>query len=141
MDISQDLIIDAALNAAGYLTAALLSIVFYSIFFRRNSSHSGSFSPSAPDPKISAVRDNGPAPTGSGEFIKLGGENTQAISIVRPNYTSQPDNISKAGRRDRSSIVAIAAKMLKAGAGADKIKNVLPISEAELSLLKQSQKI
>jgi hypothetical protein len=40
-----------------------------------------------------------------------------------------------AARRDRADIIRIAKEMMKAGATAEKIKGVIPISEAELSLL------
>lgn len=141
MDISQDMIIDVALNAAGYLTAALLSIVIYSIFFRRDRRQSESLAPSAPQVQTPATRDFSPVPAGSGEFIELGGANVQFDSRSESKSVVPSQEISKTGRRDRSRIVEIATKMLKAGAGVEKIKNLLPISEAELSLLKQSQKI
>lgn len=141
MDISQELIIDVALNAAGYLTAALLSIVLYSIFIRRNTSPGGIATQPAAEVPVPTTSEGSPRSTNSSEFIKLGSESSQSGSHFRPKSTTSPSTTSRAGRRDRSSIVEIATKMLKAGAGVDKIKDVLPISEAELSLLKQSQKI
>ncbi|UCG61016.1 MAG: hypothetical protein JSV52_11900 [Candidatus Zixiibacteriota bacterium] len=138
MDISQQFLIDMALNIGGYLLAALLGIVIYSLFNRRK--------------KVAAVAcdepttANGDTPAASVEtevvprkieFIKLSEE-----SDPTPNasgHARRPTAGDVSRRRDRADVIRVARTMLKAGAPHDKIKRVIPISDAELSLLSMSK--
>ena len=97
--------------------------------------------PSLPKVQTPANSADSPASPGTGEFIELGGTIAKFDSHSGSKSRSTSDAFNKNERRERSKIVDIAIKMLNAGAGFDKIKKILPISEAELSLLKQSQEI
>lgn len=139
MEISQQFLIDMALNVGGYLLAGALGIVIYSFFNRRK--------------KVAVAYENGPVPaagtpveppaTGSGEeghrieFIKLGEKPDQVISTPDPGPAAKAEDVAR--RRDRADTIRVARTMLKAGAPHEKIKRLIPISDAELSLLSMSK--
>ena len=139
MEFSQDMLIDVTLNAAGYLIAALLGITIYSIFRRREkvpSTASGQVPTSSQAPaqtEISKEHLSRPNSSASeAHYIQFGGTKREQSSV---------NTSSENKRRDRSEILRIAQQMLTAGATSDKIKQVLPISEAEVTLLQLSRKV
>ncbi|UCD62821.1 MAG: hypothetical protein JSW34_08625 [Candidatus Zixiibacteriota bacterium] len=136
MDFSQDFMIDLGLNMGGYLLAGVLAVVVYSLFSRRG--------------RVSAATKKATAGDGASikesaeqsekrrvEFIKLG---ESAGASRSENKAATADGSDGNGeRRDRAAIMRIAGSMLTAGASHDKIRKVLPVSEAELSLLEASR--
>ncbi|MEW6412650.1 MAG: hypothetical protein AB1483_09285 [Candidatus Zixiibacteriota bacterium] len=137
MEISQEFMIDMALNIGGYLLAGAVSVLIYSLFAGRKKSapvaepvQTAEVTPPA-DEVIST-----PTEKRRVEFIRLAHENATAADIeTRAVRAEQPHG---GDRRDRAEIIRIARSMLKAGATSERIKRVLPISEAELSLLSMS---
>ncbi len=133
MDISTLMMTDIALNVVGYLAAGALAVLIYSAFKRDKAPAE------QPQPEQAAVA---PEVTRQGdrrkvEFIRFG----EMAESDAPDVASiLPDDTGIKSRRDRSDIIRVARTMLRAGAPADKIRRVLPISEAELSLLSLTNK-
>ncbi len=136
MEISQDLIIDVALNAAGYIAAAALALTVFSLFRKKN----GATTTAATSP----LKADGAVPdwsepvsvkaTRSGakmEVLSLTDTSSEGAGELKPKVENKPD----AGRRDRSEIIRVAREMLKAGATSEKITSILPISQAEVAML------
>ena len=63
----------------------------------------------------------------------------QSEDTGRTPAESTPRTGPNGERRDRSEIIRIARTMVKAGASDEKIKRLIPISDAELSLLSMSK--
>ncbi len=138
MDISQEFIIDMALNVGGYLIAGAISVLIYSLFAgrRKNVAVAQSSEPIAAEQQAiaSTVAETEKRRV---EFIKLGHEN--ATGSAPEGKSESMRETTSSDRRDRAEIIRIARGMLKAGATNERIKRVLPISEAELSLLSMSR--
>jgi len=136
MDISQQFLIDMALNIGGYVLAGLVGVVVYSLLHRRRESalavETAPAETLAPEevPKAPGTTENRRL-----EFIKLG-ERSEKVDIDTDPGSS---NAVAGDRRNRSEIIRIARTMLKAGASEEKIKRLIPISDAELSLLSMSK--
>ena len=124
MDLSSSMILDMALNIAGYLAAGALSVIVYSALNNRRTETTAAPVLAANVPAVTP-----PRPSESrGSFV----------SLATPDPTPCQQKAAPAARparTDRSDIHRIAREMIKAGASADKIQRVLPISEAELQLL------
>lgn len=138
MEISQQFLIDMALNIGGYVLAGLVSVVVYALLQRKNEP------PTAAQVAVEDVPEQKPRPLTSRdgdnrriEFIKLGERATAANEIGSPE--SPPNAAAVGDRRNRAETIRIARTMLKAGASNDKIKRLIPISDAELSLLSMSK--
>lgn len=138
MELSQQFLIDMALNVGGYVLAGALGIVIYSLFNRRKPAVA-----TVSDQSTSVTVDTAePAPVRESsvrklEFIKLGSIPDVAATTARPAVREVVKGVAE--RRDRADIIRVARTMLKAGATHDKIKRVIPVSDAELSLLSMSK--
>ncbi len=136
MEWSNEVLINLALNVVGYIAAGGLMLVLRSLVRRRRTEPSGTSLPGC-----GAGRDieDRPRPKGarqSIEFVRLGetvqrGE-PQTAETVRLRGICLP---TTAARRDRVETIALARRLIKAGATAERIRSVLPISEGELALL------
>ena len=140
MELSQQIIIEVALNIVGYLAAGALSILIYRNFARpagRNTTSPEVESERAM--KSEPLTESAPPRelTRSVEFINFGtGVSSRPASPAKMlSNSTVRGGANAAVRRDRADIIRIAKEMMKAGATAEKIKGVIPISEAELSLL------
>lgn len=139
MDVSQELLIDVGLNLVGYLAAGFLLAILYSLFTKP-----------AKEKAVSPLTETGPAcltpsdmrKTQSSEpetdptveFIEL--RNSGSVNVSEPARPAVgPKKISEDYRRNRLKIISTARQMLNAGTPENKVKSLLPISEAELSLL------
>lgn len=137
MDLSNEVLMDLLLNAAGYLAAGGLLLVLYSLFRGRRKA------PMDPPGSDSRRVDQGPGETGSVagerrriEFIKFGKQPCQADAVGAGEvHLKGAPAMPATSRRDRLDVMGLARKMIQAGASAEKIRAVLPISEAELALL------
>jgi hypothetical protein len=127
MEISQDVMIDTALNAIGFLAAGGFMMVMFSLFRgRRKPSVVHRTDPGRPDDQTSKV-ESAPREAHRIEFIKLDRDRERTV----PTHRSASDSY----HRNRIEVIRLARKMIEAGAPADKVKSVLPISDAELALL------
>jgi len=137
MDISQEFLIDMAVNMGGYVLAGLISVLVYALLHRRRRS-------AAPDVNPVEVHEHESEPQPASEkvnrrleFIKLGERPDAAAN--EDSLESAPNTVATGDRRNRAEIIRIARTMLKAGASDEKIKRLIPISDAELSLLSMSK--
>jgi hypothetical protein len=137
MDISQEFLIDLALNVGGYLLAGVLSVVLYT-FVNRKKAAVEATEPTTAEPVATTTETvEPPSEKRRVEFIQLGEKTTET---ARPNpQPPMEESSTTVGRRDRTEIIRIARNMLKAGASNDRIKSVLPISESELALMDMSK--
>ncbi len=126
MEISSGFIMDMALETIGYLAAGAFSIVVFSMFHRRRAT-------TATEAGGRELIGTATAPERSIQFVKFGQE-TGRPTGTRDTSHRGPDSPG-ASRQSRADIIRIARGMMKAGATNDKIKKVLPVSEAELALM------
>ncbi len=126
MDISSGFIMDMALETAGYLAAGAFSIVVYSMFGRRRASVAAEVGDRE---VVKTVR----TPDRRIQFVKFGQEDDRSTGTRAASHKEFDSPIAR--RQSRADIIRIAREMIKAGATGDKIKRVLPVSEAELALL------
>lgn len=137
MELSQELMVDIALNVVGYLAAAGLAAIIFSLG-RGNRTNTGSAAASSSN-GVSYSEFGNPESvqmSGAPTFVQFGQfDKTSSDKTATAGGNKKPDN----SRRDRVSIVRTARMMLKAGASSEKIKRVLPISEAELAFLSAGQ--
>ena len=146
MDISQELLIDTGLNMAGYILAALLTALLYSMISNRKKNETVADKEVLPNAEgkftetVNVSREESEQ-SEELEYVQLGRMNVApkgetAISgynKVASNYTDRDKRSSS--RRDRSEIIRVARQMIKAGASQEIIKSVLPVSDEELALL------
>lgn len=131
MELSRELIIDALLNVAAYVTAGALWLVIYSIVTNRSRQEAP-----ATKSKPVTVENDTRANVSTGrraEYVSLA-----AASVPRDADLQERDKIrAEATRyqRNRAEVIKIARDMLKSGTNRDKIRSLLPISEGELALL------
>ena len=128
MEISQDVIIDTILNVAGFLATGGLVVMMYSMFRRpkKEPSWADEVNRQSSDASL-----NKPSDVTEGK---------RRIEFVRLNHGQEdpgppPVVSSETYRRNRVDIIRLARKMVEAGAPAERVKAVLPISDAELALL------
>ncbi len=129
MDISQEMLIDLALNVLSFLTAGMLSVVIYSMFQKKRSEHEKT-QPNKASENIanSVIEENVINDKSPAEFIQF-----NAGSKNRNRHMTGRDNIPRFNNRDK--VLESALKMIKQGVSESKIKAALPISSAELTVL------
>ncbi len=144
MELSQEMIIDIAMNAAGYVIVSILAVIIYTIFQKKDTETIGASTSAALIVKRAPaknIRNERPV----NEKIEFINFLTDSNSTEDKADLVQDEEIpikieNNTARRDRSDIIRIAKEMLKAGADNDRIMGVLPISMAELSLLTLANK-
>ena len=134
MDFSSDFVVDMILNIVGYVAAGALSLVIFSMFRKPRAVTS----PVTIDKnkQSESVNQTSASSRIESEF--------QFVRFGQPRYGTDDPPSSNDGhtgstavshRSNRVDIIRIARRMINAGASNEKIRRVLPISEAELSLL------
>lgn len=160
MEFTHDQLIDVGLNLAGYMAASLFALVIYSIYFGRkianledavrcaagwtespgfNELGVQSKSRGSSDSRLDSsstdktVSDSDAA---RAEFLDLrpAFHSESAASEAADNYYGNPERHS----RNRSEVIRLARKMLEAGNTADRVSDLLPISESEMRLVQMS---
>lgn len=131
--------IDIALNAAGYLIAAALGMVIFSLFSRRREPVVAATAETPlPETKATTAKSTEPArPVEAPRFVSLKRSEEGRVAGNSPKTESAPTTSS---RRDRVEIIRLAREMVKAGAPHENIKRTLPISDGELALLAQANR-
>lgn len=125
MEVWNGQIMDVGLMVIGYFAAAGLGMVIYAALAGRK--------------RRAIVAPAGSIPNQTAElgspvrFIDLRRPGGEAVAMSAP--TAHPSKAPRPGRRDRVEIVRLARQMLQAGTPADRVRQTLPISEAELTLL------
>lgn len=131
MELSRELIVDALLNVAAYVTAGALWLVIYSIVTNRSRQE-------APAPKSKPVLTDADSRTAGSTTRRAEYVSLAAAAVPRDADLQERDRLrSEATRyqRNRAEVIKIARDMLKSGTHRDKIRSLLPISEGELALL------
>ena len=141
MDLSKEVLMDLFLNAAGYLAAGGLSLALYTLFRGRKKAALDSPRPDLRTADQSRVEaGNVAAERRRIEFIKFGEQPYKADTMGEGDaHSERAPTMPAASRRNRIEVMGLARKMINAGASAEKIRAILPISEAEFALL-SSQK-
>lgn len=140
MDFSPEFIIDWSLNVAGYVVAGLLSVMIYSMFNRTKKTADQVVSNNSVEaiPTDKAVASPREFRTNSKlEFIKFGESDSQNQLYSKSDNKS--NDVKGIIRRNRPEVLRVAREMLNAGTSPEKIKNELPVSESELSLLRMNK--
>ena len=140
MELSQEFLIDMAINAGGYLLAGLISVFLYSLFQKKKPNikidetvDEVTFSQAKPEP-TGAKNYTEQSSTRKVEFITFGSEVKNQRLKPEPVQRTLTE-INTNGRMSRKEAINLAKKMLEAGATPEKIKKVLPVSDSELALL------
>ena len=129
MELSTEMWIDVALNATGYLAAGALATVMYSLFRRRPARSTHPADGRQPAEQRESQRSDGLSSVADNmEYVEFGGagEGKAERSILRDAATR---------RRNRGEVIRLARQMVDAGTPEERIRDLLPITEAELSLL------
>ncbi len=136
MELSQEFLIDMAINAGGYLFAGIISVLIYSLFQKKK--------PAVAVDELVAEKQTHTASTEKNistaltnerkvEFITFGQEQQSYKKepiIEKPEVPKENNS-----RMNRKEAIGFAKKMLLAGASHEKIKKLIPVSESELALL------
>lgn len=143
MDISQALLIDTGLNMAGYLLAALLTVLLYSMITNRKKkaiTENKEILPNA-EGKFTETENVSNTESDELEYVQLGSlkADPNRDTAISAYSNDAVRGYRSSARRDRSEIIRVASQMLKAGASQDIIKSVLPVSDEELALLAYSK--
>jgi hypothetical protein len=124
MDVLNDRLIDAGLNALGYLIAGGLGVLIHSIILdRRRATRVVAEAPAE------AVEPARPTASKAPQFVSLKTTSMTSQPVAAPSPETVPS------RKDKAEIVRLARKMVQAGTDRKIIKRTLPISDAELNLL------
>jgi hypothetical protein len=129
MELSTEMWIDVALNATGYLTAGALATVMYSLFRRRPAKATLSADGrQSVEQRESHGYDELSLAANNLEYVEFGhGTEHHAEGTINGESVTR--------RRNRGEVIRLARQMVDAGTPEEKIRDLLPISEAELSLL------
>lgn len=119
MGISQAQLIDIALNVAGALAGGAFWLVVVSILRHRRQPAAAPQTSVAPAPRASADR-----PT----------EGRRKVEFV--SLKEAEDNPAAGSyQRNRAEVIRLAREMLNAGSSAQRVQELLPISDGELAML------
>lgn len=140
MHIDQQTLIEVGLNAAGYLTAALLTLLIYAGYINRKyrsilkAVQQTSAGASSGMPATLAQR---PVQHKAPEVVSLGGQSADAVTAVRTGtYDSYDEPSGKTQyTRNRAEVIRLARKMLEAGNSAERVADLLPVTESEMRLI------
>ena len=135
MEFSSELLVDTAINAAGFIFAGVLSALIYMAMTKKQR-----------EVQIVNVQSEGVAistskdfNTGSGsrlEFVRFDrDENKQQKSMSTENNVMPANNRL---RRNRLEVIKQARQMMDSGKAADEIRKILPLSGAELEFMKRT---
>ncbi len=155
LTLTDERLIDFGLNLLGYISAAAFSLVIYSIYFGRKFKNlterlnglqgitkrvepmgASGFESMAEEPSMPDLSPGGR--TFDPEYFSLGaadptGRFTERFNMDQP---SEPrSGSSQKFSRNRSEVIRLARKMLEAGNSAERVADLLPITESEMRLV------
>jgi hypothetical protein len=142
MEVTNEQLINTALNIVGYMAAGVFWIMLYKTFSRakqktatntvaneKNVSEKTTKTPGATDRSDKLKSTNQKL-----EFIKLGGTASKKPEITAVD--TAPKSVPAAKNRNRAEVIRLAREMLSSQTPVDKIKQTLPISEGELAMIR-----
>jgi hypothetical protein len=136
MIISQDLLIDTALNVLGYVAAGALWLALSSLFHR---SPKTSVVEARKESRQENTREAAVQPEVVSEKRRLEYVNLKGFDSTSEHISRAADAASRSDggnfRRNRAEVMRMAREMLEAGSTRDRVRQTLPISEGELALL------
>ena len=135
MDFSNQLLIDTAIIAAGYIFAGAFSVLIYSVATKRHREvQLVNFLPEEGEIKEKKVE--GSNPKNQFEFVKYDQSKKEPAREPLPEKT----DYLKSGRlqRNRLEIIQQAKKMMSSGTAAAEIRKILPLSAAELEFMRRT---
>jgi len=144
MGLSTEQLIEIGLNFAGFLTAGILTFYVYAIMAERRhrrAALSGSGEAIQPEAELNSAKRPEPAvkqtrAESKAQFIRL----TDNLPVEKPEEKIAGSQ-SEYRIRDRQEILNQARQMLAEKKRGTTVQKVLPITERELSFLKQSQRL
>lgn len=135
MEISNELLINTAMNAAGFILAGALSVLIYSIATKRHREvQLINFLPEDTE------RDSEPQKTSRSEprmeFVRFDNRNDEQPVVQRKEATTVSNN----GRlqRNRLEVIRQAREMMDSGRATAEIRKILPLSGAELEFMQRT---
>ncbi len=139
MEFSQELLIDWALTAAGYIAAGALAVVIYSMFRERRDNRTPA---RRAVPRFDLEAEAPARPPRPTITLTRGPEAAEPKAPTEEHETPSTYNrnnlLAQEGyRRNRTGAIRVARELVRAGATSEQIRAVLPISEAELAMLRQ----
>lgn len=139
MTVSNDLIIEVALNVVGFLASGGLMIVAFSMFFRKNNT---AVSASAEPEYVPVSSEEKETESEKITDKELGGK-IEFVNFQNSKHaTEQSQQRVDTGRRfhrNRIEVIKQAKEMLKAGKSTIDVRHALPIAEAELDLIRRQR--
>ena len=133
MDVINDRIIDVGLNVIGYLIAGGLGMLMHSAL-RSRRLRVAAVSEAAAAAESAERRTQAAVESGRNiEFVSFGTE-APGVAPADAEVTPRPNS----AHRNRREIIRLAREMLQSGTTGEQIRRTLPISQSELSLLKNA---
>ncbi len=135
MEISNELLIDTVMNAAGFIFAGALSVLIYSVMTKRHREvQLINFLPE------NTARDTETQKTSSREsrleFVRFDNRNDEQPAVKRRETTIVTDTGKL--QRNRLEVIRQAREMIDSGRAAAEIRKILPLSAAELEFMKRT---
>lgn len=129
-EISQAQLIETGLNVAGYLAASALSILLYASVFNRKLRRIGF--PIIGSPTAERVA---PEPT-----TERAERSAQGLTVFEAPAAEAPVSATRDQRynRNRSEVIRLAREMMAAGNSAERVTDLLPVTESEMQLIQLS---
>lgn len=144
LGITQSQLIEIGLNALGYLAAAGLSLFLYASYLNRKVRRStvGGSTAVAKAPLVESerpvVRERTGAERSDDSFIRLNAAAADAVDATAqgsPAVLQADEERSERYARNRGEVIRLARKMIEAGNSAERVVDLLPISESEMRLV------
>lgn len=156
LDLTPEILMDVALNAVGYLLAGALSVVVYSLFGRQSKQTEAEPAEvsSQSIPTVPVIR---PTEDSAMEFVRFvrnevepepveqtlmipEKEELEPFSKIAPIQTLEDEDevempSPERFRKNRATVIRLARQMVADGRPDKDIKDLLPISEAELAMM------
>ncbi len=135
MDFSNQLLIDTAIIAAGYIFAGAFSVLIYSVATKRHREvQLVNFLPE--EGEIIEKKVEGSNPKNQFEFVRFDQSKREPAREPLPEKTDYLK--SRRLQRNRLEIIQQAKKMMSSGRAAAEIRKILPLSAAELEFMRRT---
>jgi len=138
MEISNEMLIDVALNVVGFVLAGLLTAVIYSMFGRKDKSATSFDQYGADGGNIAMAPSRGRA-GGKIEFIDFQSKGNSSAKPALSNVNSAGE--SSQFQRNRLEVIKQASEMLNGGKMTQDIRRNLAMTDSDLQILNQGRKV